>query len=528
MKKIFKNITLILVLGISLFVANSCDNPLVDEETGEDIALLIVDPDVFDTKLALHLQDEQGNYLMGTDLMVGFMGGDAEQIIGIDGKRQQFFETTNGILQVAVDPAYQVSKTNPLELTIYAADNTSRWISIPYDVYLVREGNTDIIIRLNEMMNEKSANISPNSHFGEPFDITVNGEPFDKIATPRYAQNQYENGIFRYGMYTFPRPGNVQGSITYNFECSEFPAANSIDGYGVRCLNGPFSSTNCTNEQPYQNTGYLTIYEKAQYSLETSGDPLGNSVGHVLCETFANMVVTGYKGAELETCLEGLNIELEMANGASVNEKFNYKLYFNQNNEDVMLCEGLIGGEGSPSVTNTGRLIYPKSVSELKLVVENTDRYEFTPSQVSISTADLCDKTIKVTATPADALKPYRIMAELRKADDPEYKMSPSAIGLYSEMGTSQSNFFYMFAGNSDVGLKSKTDYIFMVLANNEFLYFNISTDPSSRKNVIETNLQRHTDLEKLDINYSDIQINNMPVTQIRVDATYSGSWKYW
>lgn len=118
MKNILKSVKVIAIILATLFVNNSCsnllDNPLKDKETGDDITLILLDLNFFDTKLNFYFVEEGTDELViDKTINVTFDGASATNIVGYDGFKSDDYNVKNGKLELAYDPNIDVNENIP-------------------------------------------------------------------------------------------------------------------------------------------------------------------------------------------------------------------------------------------------------------------------------------------------------------------------------------------------------------------------------------------------------------------------------
>ncbi|WP_167605595.1 hypothetical protein [Maribellus sediminis] len=116
----YKNTLLSFIL---LLLFSGCgdmfDNPLKDKETGEDINLLIVDLNIFTTPMTYKVIDVASNEQITEEARVWFTGTNAGDIVTFAGEKESEFLTSQGQLELTVDPYVPFSESSPLDFTVH-------------------------------------------------------------------------------------------------------------------------------------------------------------------------------------------------------------------------------------------------------------------------------------------------------------------------------------------------------------------------------------------------------------------------
>lgn len=116
----YKNVLYSLVL---ILMFSGCgdmfDNPLKDKETGEDINLLIVDFNIFTTRMTYKLIDVTNDEQISEEARVWFTGTNANDIVTFAGEKEPEHLTSQGQLELTADPYVEFSESSPLDFTVH-------------------------------------------------------------------------------------------------------------------------------------------------------------------------------------------------------------------------------------------------------------------------------------------------------------------------------------------------------------------------------------------------------------------------
>lgn len=118
-QKYWLKISLLLLVTVMIAGCGEwLDNPLKDKETGDDINLLILDFNFFTTRMTYKLVDATDNSLITSEANVSFTGSNGNDIVDFSGEKNAEYITTEGQLELTVDPNVPVSDANPLEFAV--------------------------------------------------------------------------------------------------------------------------------------------------------------------------------------------------------------------------------------------------------------------------------------------------------------------------------------------------------------------------------------------------------------------------
>ncbi|MFV0590634.1 MAG: hypothetical protein ACK5M7_04565 [Draconibacterium sp.] len=113
------------LIAILLATLGSCgdmlDNPFKDKETGEDINILIVDFNFFTTRMSFKFVDVTTNELITKEATLTFSGTNANDIVTFAGEKEAQHLTSQGQLELTVDPKVEFSAASPLSFTAHVS-----------------------------------------------------------------------------------------------------------------------------------------------------------------------------------------------------------------------------------------------------------------------------------------------------------------------------------------------------------------------------------------------------------------------
>ncbi len=136
---------------------NYLDNPLKDKETGEDINLLILDFNFFRTRISVKLIDAKTGELVSSEAVIRFAGANGSDIVSFAGKKNEELYTTQGQLEVAVDPNVSISEDSPFQFAIHV--DAAGYHNTSKGVQFTAEGKKNIELILNSLQDDEETEL---------------------------------------------------------------------------------------------------------------------------------------------------------------------------------------------------------------------------------------------------------------------------------------------------------------------------------------------------------------------------------
>lgn len=169
MKSINTKITTILILAlVTLFFAGCKDyfeNPLKDKDTGEDINLLVLDFNFFNTRLSIKLLDAEDGSLITSDARVSFSGENGNDIVNYSGEKHADYLTSLGQLELTVDPNVSISESSPLNFAVHVSVPGYNELSKGFQ--LQQEGKKTIELQLSKESSQDETDLDGEIDFGD-------------------------------------------------------------------------------------------------------------------------------------------------------------------------------------------------------------------------------------------------------------------------------------------------------------------------------------------------------------------------
>ena len=474
-----------ILLG-TIFLANSCGDlftdPMKDKKTGEDLKLLLVDLNFFDTKFNFNFVNaETGNLIEDKTINVYFSGDDADNLVNYNGDKANMYTIADGRLALALDPNIAVSKDHPVDFTVFVDVEDASYDGYPVEVTYTTKGEYDIVVQLfRSGRTLKKAVMNPGS---EPFDMKYNNSLILKDNDPMWSFTDYvssSNGKTYYGIYK-----------AYN--------TSSI---------GTLSIDHFTEDQNlYENWGIEGNY---YLSGKTSQFTLTHDDVVVPANALLFKAYSATQRNDMKKCADGLDVEVNEKDNQSGTGKFNYKLVIG--GETVK--SGKIGVAAMPSTVNTGAFYYPESATSATMVIEDDPQFSIEPRETTIS--DFCGGTVIVTATPKSGLTPYKIITTFVCPDN-SMGLTPSISGRYRIKGSDDPWAEFTFVeGIATLNLVPGETYTVDAKMGEDTYTFDFPTDESKVSTTVGQALVDIPELEDLNVDFTT-DSDGKPVIDINV-----------
>jgi len=472
-RKVFNQIKVFALLVLTLFVTNSCNdllnNPMKDKETGEDLTLLLLDFNFFETKFTFHFVDSMGEYITDKNISVYLLGDDAANIVDYNGKKNDVYTPSKGRLGLAYDPNVRVTESDPVEFTVFVDVEDQSYEAIPVEVYFSEEGNYDVEVELFKTEELKSAVLSPGT---EPFNVNFNNTLIKKNNDPVWkalSGVRYANGKSYYSVFRATLP----------------PV-------------GKLTSTNFTlNESLYKNWG-LEGYYFISGDRKTKEFKLTNKEIEVKANTVS---FKAYSATELKNvlrCTKGIFVNVHEKFNQTGTGNFKYKLL---NGTDVVKT-GRISFPSLPFTVNIGAFNYPASATSLKFKLEGDNQYTIETSEVNMT--NFCGDTVKFVAKSKTGLVPYKIVISITCPGN-VIGITPSMGGKFRVTGSQDPwTYFEFVQGTCTLLLNPGATYSVEGYLGDMTAEFDFPTDESKIDEAAEDLLESKKELEDIEYEFSE------------------------
>ncbi|MEZ5105110.1 MAG: hypothetical protein R2757_11485 [Draconibacterium sp.] len=169
------NLVRSLLAAILIFSFAGCSeyfqNPLEDKETGEDIRLMLIDFNFFKTRMTYKLMDARTGSVINEDAVIKFSGKNGNDIVTFAGEKKPEFYTSQGQLELTVDPNVSVSESSPLEYSVMV--EIDGYNTLTKGIQIKSEGIKSYELFLSKISDEEETDLSGDVDFGDN-DTTFN------------------------------------------------------------------------------------------------------------------------------------------------------------------------------------------------------------------------------------------------------------------------------------------------------------------------------------------------------------------
>lgn len=499
LKKITNKLKVLALLIAIIFTTNSCsdltNNPLQDKETGENLSLLLLDLNVFDTKINVHLINEvTGDYITDDGLTITFAGKDADKLVDPSGKKKTDFSVKNGILEVALDPSFTPTEESPIEFTVFVSSDGNKWTSLPQEASITHTENTDIVINLNVAekgedftgdVNEfkafelKSANVNNLAPTEAPFKVSINCPggitkvTYDPVRT---------DGAYDYYYHLAPTAWSL--SKTVSFEVKNYTGGNIFADYGF--------------------AGWRWIGNNCGWLGNTNGT-FSKTYNQTNTKNFNFWAST--KRASLR-CSKGISVSIVESNNKPGSAEFDYKLTFADGTTKTGKISGGFRASNRYTIKTTiSPIYYPGGKENAKLEITTKGTYTLDKTVLQLNT--LCGAKADFKVTPKVGLKAYAITTSIG-CQEGGVGAAPTMRGTVSGPGLTGDVPFTFSGGTATLNLLPNEDYTVSGTYNGTSASFGLTTkkDQASINKVIANTKSSYPELYNLTLSVSDNSIS--------------------
>lgn len=447
----------ILVVLIAIATLSGCssylDNPLKDKETGEDINLLVLDFNFFDTRISVKLTDAKTGSLITSPATVQFTGENGNDIVTFSGEKRPEYLTSQGQLEVTVDPNVSISENSPLAFAVNV--QIEGYNNVSKGFQFQTEGKKTIEIELSKNEDEQETEYGGDIGFGDgDTSLVISG--FSSQLKSAQANELLFRIQYEISISSFLKFRDVNGNLLFASSEELMAAYNADQANFLKLTVNKFSdykpetNTLDINGQPkpalFQKleTGRLTklvvagtevanlnggtILSRCIYTATPAADLFGFAVfsadrWHITGTDTAyaelNFSYTVAKASTEPLCPTGSQITFR--SDAISSFSIDADVYDSENN--LLTTVSFKGSFPETfSVENT-----PQKAVKLVFRNNNPAFQEIPPLEIS----DFCSGNYEVKVIPNNGFAEYQIVLKAFCPDNPTFAVAPTYSGEY-------------------------------------------------------------------------------------------------
>lgn len=446
-----------LIVLIAIATLSGCssylDNPLKDKETGEDINLLVLDFNFFDTRISVKLTDAKTGSLITSPATIQFTGENGNDIVTFSGEKRPEYLTSQGQLEVTVDPNVSISENSPLAFAVNV--QIEGYNNVSKGFQFQTEGKKTIEIELSKNEDEQETEYGGDIGFGDgDTSLVISG--FSSQLKSAQANELLFRIQYEISISSFLKFRDVNGNLLFASSEELMAAYNADQANFLKLTVNKFSdykpetNTLDINGQPkpalFQKleTGRLTklvvagtevanlnggtILSRCIYTATPAADLFGFAVfsadrWHITGTDTAyaelNFSYTVAKASTEPLCPTGSQITFR--SDAISSFSIDADVYDSENN--LLTTVSFKGSFPETfSVENT-----PQKAVKLVFRNNNPAFQEIPPLEIS----DFCSGNYEVKVIPNNGFAEYQIVLKAFCPDNPTFAVAPTYSGEY-------------------------------------------------------------------------------------------------
>ncbi len=497
-----KTMKMLAVLVATLFFTVGCsdlfNNPLQDKETGEDLTLLLLDLNFFDTKLILKFEDfDTGDLLVGESISTIMVGAEADQFVTVFGEKKNEHTTSSGILELYLDPAYTFTDT-PIELEIMAFSDPLR-TSSPTSIEINEAGEQIVIVRMIDW--SKSASVLKSAMTNVTIDVDQEGGTVrEKNLEEASGANGYINLVEYF--YIAPNDRYASSRAAYKNAYDSWMISYHRTGW-QSFLDAAYTWLTLLNALPAPPATPDVILTATSISLDENTLEywgFSNDIGKEITLKVGEKNHTTYKRSSISKCDNGLTIKVnapDLPNGDKTsNSSFKYKITFSDNST----LNGQIGGSFD-NLSTTGRKISPiyYPTADSKVSITLTENSQYTLEQATQNLDSPCGE-VTFIAKKKPNLVDYKFLVTY-SCDIAG--LAYSGIGLFKNLSKgTQPEIFSLSTGGFSLKFEKGDRYEITVIIDN--VPYSMTIDTNNIQGSLEGQSIDGNRIRKVTVNGSD------------------------
>jgi hypothetical protein len=506
-KKVNRLIFIVITILVSFVSAcNYLDDPTEDKETGEKINLLVLDFNFFHTRMSYKLVDAKTGEIVKTNATVTFSGKNANDIVSYDGKKNANYITSEGQLELTIDPNVSINSSSPFEFSVNVEAEgynlLSKGISInsegvkPIELILAKKtdeeetdltgeaelGGSDTVFHfIAPAIGIKSAIVATPYNIDHSFTINDLMKFRDKSGAPLF-----NSSTEAYMEYAKDPDSFIKVSIN---KFSSYPAGVDVVNFESLTRNALFHKLEtgtltkmvvASKEVANLNGGKITSvcgktedFSPLTLSFVQFENNHWNILGTTLTSTSLNFSYTLATISEEELCKTGSSITFK----SDVISSFSIDADVYDKNDKLITTIGFKGSFPQTFVVEN----VPSMAAKLVFRNNNPSFNQIAPLEI----ANFCNGNYEVNIVPAPGYEQYQIILKALCKDNKELAIAPT-YGAEVKLKNGQTwQEINMKGGIVDYLGKPNEDYELRLLWKNEWETSSYSTKFDANGNYL-------------------------------------------
>jgi hypothetical protein len=498
---IIKSFTLVILMAALSGCSDYLDNPLKDRETGEDINLLVIDFNFFNTRISVKLTDAKDGSLISVPATIKFTGDNGNDIVTFTGEKKPQFSTTQGQLEVTVDPNVSITAESPLKFAVIVEAEGYNTVSKGFQFQ--NEGNKSIELKLAKTSDQEDSDLGGDVDLSDGDTTIVFFAPETsglKSATAEETSYQINYNISWNDLLKFK---DTEGNLLFSSSAEAWEAYNSDPENFIKMSLSKFTGYDPeTNVVDIDGEPETVLFQKLETGnltkLVVDGREVGDLNGGVIGSTstynglpvpdlfgFAEFITDRWKITGTDTVYSTLHFSYTLvkastetlcATGSSITFRSVAKSSFSIDADVYDMENNLlttVNFKGNFPETITVENTPQKAV---KLVFRNNNP-AFQPI-APLEIADFCTGDYLVNVQPTEGYKEYQIVLKAFCPDNPAIAIAPTYSGEYKIKGSDYPwQGAVMTGGVVDLLGLPNQEYQYRLLWENEWEYSDLVTE---------------------------------------------------
>lgn len=164
-------------------------DPLIDKETGEEINMLIVDFNFFKTSMTYRLLDAADGEPIKGEAKMSFTGKNGNDIITFAGEKKGEFYTSQGQMELTIDPNVSISDGSPVEFAVHV--EVAGYNSLAKGIQFQTEGKKTFELYLTKQDEDVLTDLTGDVDFGDGDTTFLFMAPIEALKSAKGDEKNY-------------------------------------------------------------------------------------------------------------------------------------------------------------------------------------------------------------------------------------------------------------------------------------------------------------------------------------------------